>query len=112
MVVHPATIDPQPSDYRDTRLCAAYLAQHVMDAIGVHQGDVVRVSTKRGRQVVARVVGPHPTDSEHSIRFDRYTRQALKAYPHEEVTVERAELAPVPELSLMPAIDLSMLHLP
>ncbi len=109
---HAARIDPQPSDYRDTRLCAAYLARHVMQAIGVETGDIVRVATKRGRQVVARIVGEHPTDSEHGIRFDRYTRQALKAYPHEEVTVERADLQPVPEISLMPAVDLSMLHLP
>jgi transitional endoplasmic reticulum ATPase len=109
---HTATIDPQPSDYRDARVCAAYLAAHVMEAIGAKEGDVVRVSTARGRQVVARIVGPHPTDPEHAIRFDRYTRQALKAYPHEAVTVERADLQPIPEISLMPAIDLSMLYLP
>lgn len=109
---HVARIDPQPSDYRDPRLCAAYLAQHVMDAIGVQAGDVVRVSTRRGRSVVARIAGGHPEDSNDSIRFDRFTRQALKAYPHEQVTVERAELFPTPEITLLPAVDLSMLHLP
>lgn len=83
-----------------------------MEAVGAEVGGVVRVTTKRGRQVVARVVGAHPSDPEHGIRFDRYTRQALKAYPHEEVTVEPAALAVAPEITLLPAIDLSMLYLP
>jgi transitional endoplasmic reticulum ATPase len=109
---HSATIDPQPSDYRDPQLCAVYLARHVMEGIGVEVGGVVRVSTRRGRKVVARVAGEHPSDPERSIRFDRYSRQALKAYPHEEVTVERAELEPTPEVTIMPSIDLSMLYLP
>src|SRR5205085_1517823 len=102
----------QPTDYRDLALCRVYLAAHVMEALGAHTGDVVRVSTSRGRSLVARIAGPHPTDSERFVRFDRYTRQSLKAYPHEEVTVERVDLAPTPEITIMPAIDISMLHVP
>src|SRR5262245_27674220 len=99
-------VDPTPSDYRDTRLCAAYLAHDLLETAGVAVGDVIRVSTKRGRIALARVVGVHPSpDHEHGIiRFDRFTRQTLKAYPHEQVRIDRAELDPTPQVTLIPAV--------
>jgi transitional endoplasmic reticulum ATPase len=109
-----ATVDPQPSDYRESTMCAAYLTHDAMAGLGVEVGDVVRVSTKRGCKALARIVGEHPGPGhQHGvIRFDRFTRQTLKAYPHEEVTIERVELDTTPEVTLIPAVDISMLHLP
>src|SRR6266550_4315307 len=80
-----AVVDPKPSDYRDTSLCAAYLSPSVMQDGGVHVDDVVRVTTQRSRSAVVRVRG-EVADPGETIRFDRFTRQALKAFPHETVT--------------------------
>ncbi len=82
-----------------------------MDAAGVRLNDVVRVATQRGRSAVVRIVGELAEQGE-SIRFDRFTRQALKAFPHEPVTVERVDLGPAEELVLIPAVDMSTLHYP
>jgi transitional endoplasmic reticulum ATPase len=106
-----AVVDPKPSDYRDAALCAAYLGPSVMKAAGIQVDEAVRVTTERGRSAVVRVLG-QVDDQGGSIRFDRFTRQALKAFPHEQVTLERVELQPVEELVLIPAIDMSTLHYP
>jgi len=106
-----AIVDPKPSDYRDAALCAAYLSPSVMKAAGVRADDIVRVSTQRGRTAVVRVLG-EAAEQGGLIRFDRFTRQALKAFPHEQVTIERAELMPADELVLVPAVDMSTLHFP
>src|SRR5687767_1052416 len=106
-----ATVDPRPSDYRDAALCAAYLSRSVMQAAGVRQDDVVRVSTQRGRTAVVRVLGEAEEQGE-VIRFDRFTRQSLKAFPHENVAVERVELGAAEEIVLIPAVDMSTLHFP
>ncbi|HZT09372.1 MAG TPA: AAA family ATPase [Chloroflexota bacterium] len=111
--VNAATVDPQPSDFRDARPCAAYVGRDVMEAIGASVGDVVRMTTIRGRTALARIVGEHPgMGAGRHVRFDRFTRQALKVYPHEQVAVERADLGPATEVTLVPAVDISMLHLP
>jgi len=107
-----ATVDPTPSDYRDAHLSAGYLAHDVMEGLGVAVGDTVRVSTKRGRTALTRVVGTYPDHSHGVIRFDRFTRQTLKAYPHEPVSIERVDLDPTPQITLVPAVDISMLHIP
>lgn len=106
-----ATVDPQPSDYRDAALCAAYLTPSLMGAAGIRVDDVIRVTTQRGRAAVVRVLG-EANDRGESIRFDRFTRQALKAFPHEQVTIERAELGLAEEVVLIPGVDMSTLHYP
>lgn len=104
-----ALVDPRPSDYRGDRLAAAYLDASLMEAAGLRVGDVVRITTHRGRVALARVVGPHPEDLARTIRFDRFTRQSLKAYPHEEVSIERADPSPAAQVVLVPGMDISML---
>jgi hypothetical protein len=73
-------------------------------------GDVIRITTKRNRAIVARVREVLPEDGGGSIRFDRFARQALKAFPHEEVTVERVDLQPASLVVLTPAIEISNSH--
>ncbi|HEY7062976.1 MAG TPA: AAA family ATPase [Chloroflexota bacterium] len=107
-----ARVDAQPSDYRDARLCAAYLDPAIMAAAGVQGGDALRVRTARGRQALVRLAGPHPAEGAGQIRFDRFTRQALKTFPHEPVTLEPVALPPASEVVLMPAIDVSLWHVP
>jgi len=107
-----AVVDPRPSDYREALLCAVYLSPAVVEAAGARVGDVVRVTTQRGRNAVVRIVGEAPPDQTGSIRFDRFTRQALKAFPHEQVTIERVDIEPAQELVLIPAVDMSTLHYP
>lgn len=107
-----AVVDPRPSDYREALLCAVYLSPAVMEAVGARVGDVVRVTTQRGRSAVVRIVGEAPPDQTGSIRFDRFTRQALKAFPHEQVTIDRVDIEPAQELVLIPAVDMSTLHYP
>jgi transitional endoplasmic reticulum ATPase len=106
-----AVVDPKPSDYRDTSLCAAYLSPSVMHQGGVQMDDVVRVTTQRSRSAVVRIIG-EVADPGETIRFDRFTRQALKAFPHEKVTIERIEIGAAEEVVLIPAVDMSTLHYP
>src|SRR5436305_4283009 len=110
-VKHTATVDPKPSDYRESQ-CAAYLDSMTMAKAMAHVGDVLRLTTKRGRTALVRVVGVQPPGSGGTIRFDRFTRQTLKAFPHEELTIEKVDLPPARQVTLIPAIDISMLRVP
>ncbi|SOD94668.1 AAA family ATPase [Blastococcus haudaquaticus] len=102
-----AVVDSRPIDYRAAHLCAAVLAPDVRATLGAAEGDVVRIATERGRSVLCRVSGPVDEPGAGGVRIDRFTRQALKAYPHEQVTLERVEPAPARELALVPGLDMS-----
>ncbi len=102
-----AVLDSRPVDYRETHLCTVLLGPDVRGPLGAADGDVLRISTQRGRSVLCRVRTSADDPDGGSIRIDRFTRQALKAYPHEEVTVEPAAPEPAAELALVPSIDLS-----
>jgi transitional endoplasmic reticulum ATPase len=90
----------------DQRSGAMFLGAPVLAAAGATTGDFVRVSTKRGRTVVGRIAGALADELGEAIQFDRFARQALKAFPHEQVTVERADLAPAKQVILTPAIEI------
>jgi transitional endoplasmic reticulum ATPase len=109
---HRAVLDSRPVDYREGRLCTVLLAPGVRTDLGAQDGDVVRISTQRGRSVLCRVTTSSDTPGEGSVRLDRFTRQALKAYPHEEVTLESAAPGPAAEMALVPGIDLSQRYDP
>ena len=104
-----ALIDPRPSDYRDESMLASYLNPELMQQVGVGLGDVLRISTGRSRSALTRVAGHHPEGLPGTIRIDRLTRQSLKVYPHEEVSIERADLPPATRAILVPGMDISML---
>jgi transitional endoplasmic reticulum ATPase len=84
----------------------------VMAKAMAHVGDVLRLTTKRGRTALVRIVGVHPPGSVGTIRFDRFTRQTLKAFPHEELTIEKVDPPAAQQVTLIPAIDISMLRVP
>ena len=100
-----ATVHPQPSAYADQRSGAVYIGASVADAAGIATDDFVRISTRRGRTVVGRVAGTLAAEQGDAIQFDRFARQSLKAFPHEQVNVERADLAPARQVILVPAIE-------
>lgn len=104
---HPAALDPRPVDYRDAHLCTVLLADDVRAALGAADGQVVRISTQRGRSALCRVADSTDVPGAGSIRIDRFTRQALKAYPHDKVVLDLTEPGPAAEVALVPAIDMS-----
>ena len=105
-----ATVHPQPSAHTSERSGAVYLGILAAAAIGAEIGEYVRISTRRGRAVLGRLAGVLDDTQGHAVQFDRFARQALKAFPHEQVTVERAELAPARQVILTPAIDVPVGH--
>ena len=106
-----ALIDPKPNDYQEAWHSAAYLDAALMEAAGVGVGDILRIKTVRERSALARLAGPHPEGLARTIRIDRFTRQSLKVYPHEEVSIERADLQSATRVILVPGMDISMLDL-
>lgn len=106
-----ASVDPKPNDYRSERLSAAYLHHDLMEAAGVNVGGVIRITTTRGRNALVRIEGSHPEELVGTIRFDRFTRQSLKVYPHEPVSIEPVSPQPASRLVLVPAIDISTLNI-
>ena len=103
----PAVLDPRPIDYRSAQLCSVLLAKDVRAALGAVAGDVLRISTERQRSVLCRLADSADEPGAGALRIDRFARQALKAYPHERVTLEVATPEPTAELALLPGIDLS-----
>ncbi|GGI02460.1 AAA family ATPase [Egicoccus halophilus] len=101
-----AIVDPRPLDYRSNLLCRAALGTSVRAELGNADGEVVRITTERGRQALCRVAD-ETTAHGRSLRIDRFTRQALKAFPHEQIALEVVEPGSATELGLIPGVDLS-----
>lgn len=104
-----ATVHPQPSSYAG-EIAGVFLGAGAMRGLDVAIGDFVRVSTRRGRVVVGRVVDTLGDEAGETIQFDRFARQALKAFPNEEVTLEKIDLEPARQIILTPAIDIPVGH--
>ncbi|MFN0070620.1 MAG: AAA family ATPase [Chloroflexota bacterium] len=111
-MAHHAVIDPRPVDYREARLCAVFLAPDLLELLHTTTGDTVRITTQRDRTVLGQVAGPFVDGAPGSIQIDRFTRQALKAYPHEDVHLEVVNLQPTAELALVPGVDMSQRYNP
>jgi transitional endoplasmic reticulum ATPase len=108
-----AIVDARPTDYR-TAVPGAVLVPPDLRASGIADGDALRITTARGRVGLVTVA---PTDTSRgeavdngAIRIDRLTRQAIKAYPNEPVTVEVVELPSTSEVSLVPSVPLGVHH--
>ncbi|HEV8020335.1 MAG TPA: AAA family ATPase [Candidatus Lustribacter sp.] len=82
----------------------------LMQQLGLHAGDTVRVATERGRSSVARLDAPAGDNHAGTVRLDRFLRQALKARLNETVEIEPLELAPARRVELLPAVDVSTAH--
>jgi transitional endoplasmic reticulum ATPase len=105
-----ATVHPRPAPYGEASLGATYLSPTLKDSLDVTAGDFVRVTTKRGRSIVGRVAGDSAETVGEVLQIDRFARQALKAFPHEAVTLERVHLEPAQQLILTPAIEIPVGH--
>lgn len=111
-MAHHALIDPRPIDYREARLCAVFLAPDLLESMSATVDDVVRITTHRQRTVLGRVAGAFEGGAPGTIQIDRFTRQALKAYPHEEVHLELVNPEPTAEVALVPGVDMSQRYNP
>src|SRR5258707_4739355 len=81
-----------------------------MKSLGVTEGDFVRITTKRGRSIVGRVASDSTETAGEVLQIDRFARQALKAFPHEQVTIEPVSLTPARQVILTPAIEIPVGH--
>lgn len=99
-----ATIDPRPLDYRDQRPCGIQLAEGLRESLKVPLGATVRVTTEHGRSVLCQVLAQAERIDEDTVRVDRFTRQALKAFPYESVSIEHTTPGTLRELTLVPAV--------
>ncbi|GIF52475.1 transitional endoplasmic reticulum ATPase [Asanoa ferruginea] len=104
-----AIVDARPTDYR-AAVPGAVLVAPDLRASGIADGAVLRLTTVRGRVGLVTVAPTDPSPEaavdNGALRIDRLTRQAIKAYPNEPVTVEVVELPPASEVSLVPSVAL------
>jgi transitional endoplasmic reticulum ATPase len=106
-----ATVDHLANELSSGSRLVVMLDPSLMNRNELQAGDVVRVSTGRGRNILVRLGLAAAADSDSGIvRLDRFARQALKAHLNETVTVEPATVAPVRKVELIPAIDVSTAH--
>jgi len=102
-----ATLDPRPLDYRSTQVASAAIAPELLAELGHAGGDHARLTTARGRTALVRITLDAGAASDGSVRIDRFTRQALKAFPHEELQIELAAPGRAAEVGLVPGVDLT-----
>src|ERR1700722_2208489 len=101
-----ANVDHLANDFANGARLGIHLDAALMQTLGVAEGQLVRVATERGRSIIARLEAPLKGDADSgSVRLDRFVRQALKAHLNETVEIEKADLAPVKRIELIPAID-------
>jgi transitional endoplasmic reticulum ATPase len=105
-----ATVEHLAGQFADGSRLLVQMDPELMRRSHFSPGDVLRVSTQRGRDILVRLGKPDPAIERGVIRLDRFTRQALKAHLNEEVTLERAQLGPAKKVELVPAIDVSTAH--
>jgi transitional endoplasmic reticulum ATPase len=105
-----ATVEHLANEYAAGSRLLVHLDPDLMRRAKLSAGDVVRVSTERGRSLLVRLAEPEGLFEPGVIRLDRFTRQALKAHLNEEVTIEAAKLSPAKKVELVPAIDVSTAH--
>lgn len=108
-----AIVDARPTDYR-TAVPGAALVAPDLRASGIAEGQVLRITTARGR-VGLITVAPSGASADDAldngaIRIDRLTRQTIKAYPNESVTIELVHLDDTTEVSLVPSVPLDAHH--
>ena len=105
-----ATVEHLANEYAAGSRLLVHLDPALMQRGGLAAGDVVRISTERGRSLLVRLAEPAPGIDEGVVRLDRFTRQALKAHLNESVSLEPAKLGPAKKVELVPAIDVSTAH--
>jgi transitional endoplasmic reticulum ATPase len=106
-----AVVDHLAGEFAESSRLLAVLDEALMRLLGAETDHVVRITTERGRKILARLGEPNPADSDTGIiRLDRFLRQALKAHLNEEVGIERVMVGAVKRVELTPAVDVSTAH--
>ncbi len=106
-----ATVDHLPSDDIHKPFVHVALDPDLMHALHVHAGELILLTTDRGRGLLGRALAPDPSmKGGGAIRLDRFGRQSLKAHLNEEVRIERAESRELEKLVLRPGTDVSLAH--
>jgi transitional endoplasmic reticulum ATPase len=106
-----ATIDHLASEQASSLSLLVRLDRALMGNLNAAEGSLVRLSTDRGRSLVARLSKPlSQEEGAGTIRLDRFARQALKAHLNEPIEIERAVETTATSVVLRPAVDVSMAH--
>jgi len=91
--------------------CLASMDQTMMARQNLQVGDVLKLTSYRGREVLVRLAHPLREDmGTDIIRLDRFTKQGLKARLNENIEAEKIALRPVAKITLISAIDVSTAH--
>ncbi len=89
--------------------CLAFLDPRVMKAQHITTGDVIKIQSRKGKTMLARVAAsPRKETEKQVIHLDHYLRQAIKVAPGDEVDIERAEAKPVHRAFLIPVTNISL----
>ncbi|MSQ09404.1 MAG: AAA family ATPase [Dehalococcoidia bacterium] len=84
----------------NARGAAALLAADVAGSLGVTTGDLVKVTSGRGRTALIRITGE--ASNPGTLRLHRLSLRALRVQPEEQVTIERSEAPAAARVVLMP----------
>ncbi len=100
------------TEYLSTSRCQVFVDHQATAALGLQTGDLVTVTSERGRKIPARIGEAVPGDEgKGRVRLDRFLRQALRTRLGQFVQVEPfGEPRPVRRMLLAPAIDVSAAH--
>jgi transitional endoplasmic reticulum ATPase len=103
-------VDRVSGDITGSR-CLASIDEQMMAKHDLKAGDLLKLSSNRGREVLVRLSEPLLEDrGTNIIRLERFTKQALKAKLNESIEAEKAFPRPVGRIVLIPAIDVSTAH--
>ena len=106
-----ATVDHLASDEIHKPLVHVELDPALMETLGAAAGDLLLVTTDRGRSLLGRaIVSGQLAHGSGVIRLDRFGRQSIKAHLNEEVKIERAQERVIDRLVLRPGADVSLAH--
>lgn len=91
--------------------CLATIDQEMMAQQGLQAGDLLKLKSYRGREVLVRLTDPPAEDTgTNIIRLERFTKQALKAKLNEIIDAEKVSPTPVKKVVLIPSIDVTTAH--
>lgn len=91
--------------------CTASMDETMMAKQNLQVGDLLKLTSYRGREVLIRLVQPLREDrGTNIIRLDRFTKQGLKARLNEHIEAETIALRFIEKITLIPAVDVSTAH--
>ena len=106
-----ASVDHLASDEIHKPQVHVELDPALMETLGAASGDLLLVSTDRGRTLLGRaIISGALANGSGVIRLDRFGRQSIKAHLNEDVTIKRIAPREVDRVVLRPGADVSLAH--